>query len=109
MNTTRDIRGRCELHTLQSLQADHHHFHIEGKGDLKQAKLFNNVVWPIFFSIPITQVCTKEYKYTKKFNHNYINACRYNYEPTGKFSRSAHNSGDVLLAMVLVEREMPST
>ena len=56
MKVPREERGRSEPRTLDSLQADYLRFQTTGKGDLKQAKFFNNAIRPIFFDIPINQV-----------------------------------------------------
>ena len=53
MKVPRGDRGRCQLRTLDP---DILRFQTTGKGDLKQAKLYNNVISRYFFDIPISQV-----------------------------------------------------
>lgn len=61
MKVPRGERGRSEPRTLQSLQRDCQAFETAGKGDLKQAKMYNNVISHYFFNIPIHQVSKQEY------------------------------------------------
>ncbi len=49
-------RGRSVPRTLKSLYEDHMKFATKGKGNIKLAKHYNNVIAPAFFDIPITQV-----------------------------------------------------
>ena len=51
-------RGKYPARTLESLQADHLRFESIGKGDIRQAKYYNNVIGSAFFNVPLTQVCT---------------------------------------------------
>jgi hypothetical protein len=49
----RQERGTFSPRTLDSLQADHLKFQTIGKGDLRQAKNYNNVIGPVFFDVPL--------------------------------------------------------
>lgn len=42
--------------TLESLQEDYSKFLKVGKGDLKVAKMYNNVIQPYLFDIPLDRV-----------------------------------------------------
>ena len=55
MQISRDQRPHSQLRTLESLQSDHASFVADG-GDLKKAKLHNNVIRPHLFNIPLSQV-----------------------------------------------------
>lgn len=41
--------------SLAGIKADYNHFMSDGGGDLKKAKLFNNVIAPHFFDIELDQ------------------------------------------------------
>ena len=57
---TPNERGKYPARTLESLQADHLRFESIGKGDIRQAKYYNNVIGSSFFSVALlTQVCTE--------------------------------------------------
>ena len=45
--------------SLETLRRDYKSFLTRGKGDLKKAKGYNNVIGPYFFDIPLDQVCGK--------------------------------------------------
>ena len=45
--------------SLETLRRDYENFLTQGKGDLKKAKEYNNVIGPYFFDIPLDQVCGK--------------------------------------------------
>lgn len=62
LSEPRKERGRYPARTLQWLQQDHQRFMEEGGGNLKKAKLFNNVISKHFFDIPIDSVCTIQNK-----------------------------------------------
>ena len=49
-------RTKLPPRTLNSLQADYLRFQTAGKGDLRQAKHFNNAISPVFFNVPLNQV-----------------------------------------------------
>ncbi len=55
-------RGRSVPRTLNTLYEDHMNFATKGKGIIKLAKHYNNVIAPYFFDIPITQVSLKNTK-----------------------------------------------
>ncbi|XP_078699179.1 uncharacterized protein LOC144926373 [Branchiostoma floridae x Branchiostoma belcheri] len=42
--------------TLDNLAADHQRFMQEGKGNIKKAKLYSNVIAPVMFNVPVDQV-----------------------------------------------------
>ena len=46
------VQGRFTERSLESLKLDHNSFLFTGGGDLKKAKLFNNVIEEYFFNIP---------------------------------------------------------
>ena len=52
----RGERGRFPSRTVERLKNDHQHFLVEGRGDLKKAKLYNNAITEHFFNIPIDSV-----------------------------------------------------
>ena len=52
-------RGPAPVRTLSTLQRDYLQFCTQGKGNLKNAKNFNNVIGQPFFDIPLTQVYTQ--------------------------------------------------
>ena len=66
MKRPRHERGKFPSRSLDSLNADYHQFQTTGKGDIRHAKKFNNVIGPVFFNIPISQVCVHvvTYMYT---------------------------------------------
>ena len=45
-----------KLRSLESLSSDHCRYLLEGRGDVKKAKLYNNVISVQFFNIPLDQV-----------------------------------------------------
>ena len=47
-------RGKLPPHIPDSLHADYLQFETTGKGDIRQAKNFNNVIGPVFFNVPGT-------------------------------------------------------
>lgn len=49
-------RGRQTLRNLEGLQADHQAFLTAGRGDLKRAKEYNNVIEEYFMDIDIDHV-----------------------------------------------------
>ena len=52
----RHARGPLPPRTLDSLQADSLRFSTTGKADIRKAKDFNNVIGPVFFNVPLSQV-----------------------------------------------------
>ena len=52
-------RGPAPLWSLHTLQRDYLQFHAVGKGNIKNAKHYNNVIGKPFFDIPLTQVYTQ--------------------------------------------------
>ena len=52
-------RGQSPMRSLDTLQRDYLRFCSEGKGSLKNAKHFNNVIGQPFFDIPLVQVHLK--------------------------------------------------
>lgn len=50
-------RSPSSLRSLDSLSGDYARFLTEGRGDLKKAKEYNNVISAPFFKIPLDQVC----------------------------------------------------
>lgn len=54
----RKDRGRFASRTLEKLRSDHQRFLLEGGGNLKKAKFYNNAITEHFFNIPIDSVCT---------------------------------------------------
>ena len=54
MQISQDQSPHSQLRTLESLQSDHASFVADG-GDLKKAKLHNNMIRPHFFNIPLSQ------------------------------------------------------
>ena len=56
MRQPREERPYYAPRTLQSLQADLLLFETAGKGDMKTAKNYNNVINQYFFPIPLKQV-----------------------------------------------------
>ena len=60
----RHARGKLPPRTLDSLQADYLQFATTGKGDIRKAKEFNNVIGPVFFNVPLSQVHTLAYTHT---------------------------------------------
>lgn len=54
----RGERGRSSSRTLQRLRDDHQRFLVNGGGDIKKAKFYNNAITKYFFDIPINSVCT---------------------------------------------------
>jgi hypothetical protein len=52
----RSERGRSPARTLQGIREDHQRFLTEGKGNIKKAKLFNNVISEHFFDIAVEEV-----------------------------------------------------
>ena len=56
MRTPLRERSRSPKRTLQSLNADYNRFCSLGRGDIKNAKHFNNVISENLFGIPISQV-----------------------------------------------------
>lgn len=48
--------GCAPLRSLHNLQRDYLQFHGAGKGNIKNAKHFNNVIGKPIFDIPLTQV-----------------------------------------------------
>ena len=49
-------RGCCTPRSLETLQADYKLFMSAGGGNIKLAKLYNNVIEPYFFDIPLENV-----------------------------------------------------
>ncbi len=49
-------RGSFQLRTLESLRDDHRRFMTAGKGNLKAAKNYNNIIGEILLDIPLTHV-----------------------------------------------------
>ena len=56
MKVPREQRAVCAPRTLDALQADLLRFKTAGKGNIKVAKNYNNVISHYFFPIPINQV-----------------------------------------------------
>ena len=52
------VRGRFAGRSLDSLKSDHSRFLAEGGGDIRKAKLFNNVIEDYFFDVPLENVTT---------------------------------------------------
>lgn len=50
------VRKRKPTRTLQSIRQDYQEFLDKGQGNLRKAKLHNNVIGEIFFDIPLTNV-----------------------------------------------------
>jgi len=50
------IRGRFPGRSLQGIKADYQRFMVEGQGNLKKARLFNNTILNPFFDIAIDKV-----------------------------------------------------
>lgn len=55
-------RGPFPPRSLESLKADYARFISEGRGNLKNAKNFNNVINEIIFDIPLDNVSIKYIK-----------------------------------------------
>lgn len=53
-------RGPAPLRSLGTLQRDYLQFNSIGKGNLKNAKHFNNVIGKPFLDIPLTQVSQRQ-------------------------------------------------
>ena len=68
MRTPVKERGRAPLRSLDTLASDHLQFQTIGKGNLKNAKHYNNVIGNAFFDIPLSQVST----YIVHYNNTYI-------------------------------------
>ena len=49
-------RGSFPARSLDSLEQDHSRFLSQGKGNLKLAKNFNNVIGEVLFHIPLSNV-----------------------------------------------------
>ncbi|KAI8514135.1 hypothetical protein Bbelb_084590 [Branchiostoma belcheri] len=45
--------------TLDNLAADHQRFMQEGEGNIKRAKMYNNVIAPVMFNVPVDQYLVK--------------------------------------------------
>ena len=78
--------------SLETLQRDYESFIKKGKGDLKKAKEYKNVIGPYFFDIPLDQVCwrTAFHVYTTSSLITYIAAQLVLFNWTTCFYRSAH-------------------
>lgn len=60
MAVSRTMRGPYPERTLDTLKNDFDSF-VRAGSNIKKAKLFNNVISPHFFNIPITQVHQQSY------------------------------------------------
>ena len=75
MKVPREERGKCLPRTLDSLDADYLRFQASGKGDIRRAKEYNNVIGRFFFNIPPSQV-SNLCMYIVKLHYTILN-CRY--------------------------------
>lgn len=73
MRVPREDRPPFEPRTLRSLEADLLQFETAGKGNIKKAKEYNNVISTQFFPIPLDQVKHAEDKVSHPFDvHVYM-------------------------------------
>ena len=56
MKQPRQERGTLQPRSLDSLEADYLRFQGDGKGDIRKAKEYKNVIGQVFFNIPLSQV-----------------------------------------------------
>ena len=56
MQTSRDLRGASPEWSLDILSRDYQHFVTTGRGNIKVAKLYNNVIRERLFDVPLDQV-----------------------------------------------------
>ena len=56
MQLSLNSRSKSPLRTLSTLKDDYRRFIVDGGGDIKNAKFFNNVINEALFNIPINQV-----------------------------------------------------
>ena len=70
-------RGQSPMRSLDTLQRDYLRFCSEGKGSLKNAKHFNNVIGQPFFDIPLVQVHLKcmSTMYANVYMHIILHVC----------------------------------
>ena len=97
-------RGKLPLRTLDSLKADYLRFETIGKGDIRQAKNFNNVIGPVFFNVPLSQVLlhiNTDCPFATYMPIMYKNA--------GESPRPPYNTWCVLSTVVPARKSLPST
>ena len=79
MKVPRHVRGQCPSCTLESLDFNFQQFQTAGRGDTRQAKIFNNVVSRPFFDIPLNQVYTYIHMYVYYTHVQYITILNYRF------------------------------
>ena len=104
LKQTQHERGKLPLRTLDSLKADYLRFETIGKGDIRQAKNFNNVIGPVFFNVPLSQV-----RLHVNTDCPFATYMPIMYKNAGESPRPPYNTCRVLSTVVPARTSLPST